>query len=85
VPIYEYACRKCGEEFELLVLGSSVAACPACQNQDLEQLLSGFAVSSESTRQSNIKAAKRARGSSKSLKDERVAQAEEIKEHTQPH
>ncbi len=47
MPIYEYECRQCGEQFELLVLKTTVASCPACQSQELEQLISGFAVSSE--------------------------------------
>jgi len=40
------------------VLHSSPAAeCPACQKQDLEQLISLCAVSSEATRQANLNAA----------------------------
>ncbi len=58
MPIYEYECRQCGEQFELLVLKTTVASCPACESRELEQLISGFAVSSESIRQSNIQAAR---------------------------
>jgi putative FmdB family regulatory protein len=58
MPIYEYECRQCGHRFEYLVLSSSPAAeCPACQKQDLEQLISLCAVSSETTRQANLSAA----------------------------
>jgi len=38
MPIYEYACRSCGHRFELLVLKSTVVACPKCAHEDLERL-----------------------------------------------
>jgi putative FmdB family regulatory protein len=82
MPIYEYECRGCGHQFELLVLKATVAACPACQSQDLEQLLSGFAVSSESIRLSNVQAARRKFATSSNYKDQKVAEAEEIREHS---
>jgi len=85
MPIYEYECRKCGEQFELLVLSSTVAACPACENQDLEQLLSGFAVSSDGIRKSNLASARLARKNSKNVRDQKIAHVEDIKEHTGQH
>jgi putative FmdB family regulatory protein len=85
MPIYDYACRHCGRKFELLVLTATVEACPSCQSQDLERLLSsGFAVSSESTRQSHLQAARRKNATSRDYRDKRVAEAEEIKEHSPP-
>lgn len=58
MPIYEYECRRCGHRFEYLVLSSSAAAkCPSCHKQDLEQLISLSAVSSETTRRANLSAA----------------------------
>lgn len=81
MPIFDYECRKCGELFELLVLKGTVAECPACQGQDLEQLISGFAVSSEATRQSNLQAARRRYAGSSDVKDKKVAEIEEIREH----
>ena len=81
MPIYDYKCRGCGEEFELLVLKGNVPACPACQNQDLEQLLSSFAVSSAETSRANVKAAQAARKNSQGFKDRNIAHVEEIKEH----
>ncbi len=85
MPIYDYACRRCGEKFELLVLAATVEACPSCQSQDLERLLSsGFAVSSESTRQSHLQAARRKHATSSDYRDKKVAEAEEIKEHSPP-
>ncbi len=85
MPIYDYRCRKCGNKFELLVLKNTVAACPSCEAQDLEQLISGFAVSSESISQANIQAARRKYAASSNVKDKKIAEAEEIKEHYNEH
>ena len=82
MPIYDYRCRGCGEEFELIVLKTTVVECPACQSADLEQLPSGFAVSSEEIRRANVKAARRAYATSSNYKDKQVAEAEEIREHS---
>lgn len=60
MPIYEYECLKCGHRFEYLVLPTSPAAkCPSCKKKSLKQLISMYAVSSESTRQTNLKAARK--------------------------
>jgi putative FmdB family regulatory protein len=85
MPIYDYKCRGCGEEFELLVRGSQVAACPACESVNLEQLLStGIAVSSAAISQSNLADARRKARNSSTFRDKKVAEVEEIKEHA-PH
>jgi putative FmdB family regulatory protein len=85
MPIYDFKCRGCGQEFELLVRGSIAPACPGCASPDLEQLLStGIAVSSASIRQSNIQGARRKIQNSANYRDEKRAEMEEIKEHT-PH
>ncbi len=44
MPLYEFQCKGCGHEFEDLVLGSARPACPSCNGQQLERLLSVFAV-----------------------------------------
>lgn len=85
MPIYDYACRGCGHQFELIVLKTTVAACPTCHSQDLEQLISSFAVSSESIRNSNLQAARRKYAASSDVKDKRIAEAEEIREHSGDH
>jgi putative FmdB family regulatory protein len=58
MPVFEYKCRQCGHQFEYLLRHSSPSPeCPACQRQDLEQLISLCVVSSEATRQANLSAA----------------------------
>ena len=44
MPIYEYACVKCGHQFEELVSGAvaTLIACPACGAKKTERLLSTF-------------------------------------------
>jgi putative FmdB family regulatory protein len=37
MPIHDYRCRACGAAFELLVLGSRMPLCKACQSPDLER------------------------------------------------
>jgi putative FmdB family regulatory protein len=51
MPIFEYRCSGCGDEFEQLVLHSSpVPECPSCGSRDIEKLMSMSSVSSESVR-----------------------------------
>ncbi len=47
MPIFEYACGSCGNEFETLVRASSPAPqCPECHGDNLQKKLSAFAVAS---------------------------------------
>lgn len=48
MPIYEYACRACGHEFETLVRGAETPSCVQCSSADLEKKLSVFAAQSNS-------------------------------------
>jgi len=59
MPIFEYRCQGCGHAFEMLVLKGRVPACPKCESQSLERLLSVPAVKSDSTHALAMKAAKR--------------------------
>lgn len=44
MPIYEYVCKQCNNQFELLVQGSTPPKCPLCKSRKLEKQLSVFAV-----------------------------------------
>ncbi len=43
MPIFEYACRDCGHEFEALTRASSTPECPRCHSIQLDKKLSVFA------------------------------------------
>lgn len=47
MPMYEYACAECGQQFEKLVKSMNDPApieCPACRSTQTERTLSAFAV-----------------------------------------
>ena len=46
MPIYEYKCKECERQFELLRSfrdGQALARCPACDSEQTNRLLSMFA------------------------------------------
>ena len=44
MPIYEYQCDSCSEQFELLVRNSRQrASCPQCESKKVSRLFSTFA------------------------------------------
>ncbi|MCY4074953.1 MAG: zinc ribbon domain-containing protein [Acidobacteria bacterium] len=80
MPIYEYRCGACGKEFEAVILPKSgPVACPLCRSGEVERLISMFAVSSEGTREMNLKSARKA--ASKIRRDKQVAEQEAILHH----
>ena len=83
MPIFEYSCRACGHQFEFLKLPTTPAAarCPACQGEDLERLLSGFAMITRELTKARVKAARKQHLDSKDHKDKQVADAEESDHH----
>jgi putative FmdB family regulatory protein len=48
MPILEYVCKACTHQFETIVQGSRIPACPTCKSQELERRLSVFAVGGRS-------------------------------------
>ena len=83
MPILEYACRACGHQFEFLKLPAATDApkCPSCSGEDLERLLSGFAMSTPELTQARVKTARKQHRESKDVKDKKVADAEYRKDH----
>lgn len=47
MPIFEYHCMKCDNDFETLVFGNQEVSCPTCQGTKVKKLLSVFSHKSE--------------------------------------
>jgi putative FmdB family regulatory protein len=43
MPLFEYSCKTCTTQFEVLVRGSETPECPSCRGTSLERKLSTFA------------------------------------------
>jgi putative FmdB family regulatory protein len=83
MPILEYACRACGHQFEFLKLPATAdaARCPACQGEDLERLVSGFAMSTPELTKARVKVARKQHVGSQEHKDKQIAETEEFDHH----
>jgi putative FmdB family regulatory protein len=82
MPLYEYQCRACGREFEQLVrAGDPLARCPGCQSDDLERVLSAFAVGSEGKSQRNLRLARRAAAKGSDRVDKQAAEHDYVRDH----
>jgi putative FmdB family regulatory protein len=85
MPIHEYECRACGLSFERLVRlpnapdPDEVLACPSCSSRDLQQLISGFSVSSAGTRQTHLNQARKL--GQKEQQEKKHAEMEAILHH----
>lgn len=44
MPIYEFRCQSCGHQFEHITRGEAKPSCPKCEGEQLEKMLSVFAV-----------------------------------------
>ncbi|MQA28252.1 MAG: zinc ribbon domain-containing protein [Luteitalea sp.] len=45
MPLFEYACRSCGNHFEYLTREGLSPSCPSCASAELDKQMSVFAVS----------------------------------------
>ena len=81
--MYEFRCRTCETEFEVLVRGTDVPVCTSCGGSDLERLLSMFAVSSSERARASLAKAQKQYRQSKNRQDKARHQAEEMRAHVQ--
>ena len=84
MPIFEFRCSTCGEEFERLVLRSSAPAdCPSCGSTELKRIFSISSVSSDSTRR---RASRDIRARNRALrKDHAHEEVKRIESHARDH
>lgn len=40
MPIYEFHCEKCGQQFECLLIGGDKPQCTACRSKNVRRLMS---------------------------------------------
>jgi putative FmdB family regulatory protein len=83
MPIYDYKCRTCGHQFEELVRLGETPNCPSCNGNDLEQLVSIPAVSTDKTRKRSLSKARQVAG--KEHKEKKHAQAEYERNYIKDH
>lgn len=81
MPLYEYLCKACKNEFEALVRPQDPApVCPSCKSGDLEKLITAAAMASEQLTRDRVKAERKRR-----LPQHKAEQNEEyqhaLKEH----
>jgi putative FmdB family regulatory protein len=77
MPLYDYHCRGCANEFEALVRAGDTPRCPECGGSDLERLLSTFALSTDERRQAAARDARQrqiAKNRDKVIADEEYRQ-----------
>ena len=45
MPIFEYKCTSCGEDFEKLIFGEQEISCPECESTEVSKKFSTFGMS----------------------------------------
>lgn len=45
MPIFEYKCADCGEDFEKLIFGKEAIRCPKCNSESVKKKFSTFGMS----------------------------------------
>ena len=83
VPIFDFKCRACSRVFDALVRHNATAICPACGGNDLEQLVSRPAVSTEKSRRRTTDIARRTAGQVR--REQQHAQAEYQRNYIKDH
>src|SRR5438445_12992158 len=76
MPLFDFRCRSCGSEFEVLVRASDLPVCPSCKSAKLEQLPSMFTVSSLEITKARVRTAKKERRRSRAYRDKVMADRE---------
>jgi putative FmdB family regulatory protein len=79
MPLHEYQCQRCLHQFEVLLRATTVPSCPACHSDVLNRLVSLFGVSTDATRKSAVRQARKL--GEKSRRDAAVAEQERINHH----
>ena len=80
MPLYEFLCRACDQQFEALVkAGERPALCPMCGSADFERLLSSFGVKTDATTKSAFARAKETQN--KVNRDRSIAEQEHARGH----
>ena len=84
MPIFEYRCTVCGNEFEILVLkSSSVPGCTSCGSDDIEKMMSISSVSSADVRK---RASRDIRARNRALrKDHAHEEVKRLESHARDH
>jgi len=84
MPILEYRCTACGNEFEILVLNSSpVPGCTSCGSEDIEKMMSISSVSSADIRK---RASRDIRARNRALrKDHAHEEVKRLESHARDH
>lgn len=60
---------------------SAPVTCPRCQSNDLERLLSLFAVSSDSSRERNLQRARKRQATDPGRRDKQAAEEKYVRDH----
>lgn len=79
MPLYEYGCRRCGHQFEMLIRDGQTAVCAACASDDVERQPSLFGVSTEGTREASRTRARRS--AELQHRDRVIAEREWVENH----
>ncbi|GBD32369.1 MAG: hypothetical protein KatS3mg081_1892 [Gemmatimonadales bacterium] len=59
MPIYDFRCKGCGAQFELLVRGQDAPQCPSCKSRELDRLISVPNLVTPTTRRQSMRSAKK--------------------------